>query len=194
VVLVRSRLQPVTGSRGVMRLFACLVVGLSGLLAGCGASTVVVAPTPSPTPFTPTPIACPRTSQPAQFAKWPAPVPAALPRPPTATRPVRAYHSFRLTVFTFKTSLSLRDAVLFVLNKLPSAGFVIGRGDAEPGQADAPFTGGGIYGQIRVNFVQPCRTQWLVAIGAPTNGGSPLLTPVTPSASPVPLSSFGFGG
>jgi hypothetical protein len=122
-------------------------------------------------------------------------VPAALPKPPSATRAKTTYRNFQLSVVTFTSALSLRDAVLFILDRLPAAGFVLGRGDAEPGQADAPFTGSGVFGQIRLNVQLPCRTQWLVAIGVAHNSsGSPLLPKPVASASPVPFRSFGFGG
>jgi hypothetical protein len=99
---------------------------------------------------------------------------------------------------SLRTRLSLRDSVLFVLRTLPPAGFLIGRGDAEPLQADAPFTRQGSFGQIRINVLDTCRTQWLVAIGTPQNAsGSPLLPKPSASASPVPFGSYGpstFGG
>jgi hypothetical protein len=87
-----------------------------------------------------------------------------------------------LTVVSLQTTTSLRDSVLFVLREFPKKGFTIGRGDAEPGQADAPFVRAGAFGQVRLNLAGACRTLWLIAIGAPRQGTSPLLPP--PSASP----------
>lgn len=108
-----------------------------------------------------------------------------------------SYRSTILTVVLVRTAMSLQQSVVFVLRALPPKGFVLGRGDAEPAQADAPFTRSGVVGQLRLNWLAPCTTQWLIAIGTPRNGsGSPLL-PLQPSASPVPFTSFGpstFGG
>jgi hypothetical protein len=87
-----------------------------------------------------------------------------------------------LTIIGFSTRTSLRDSVIFVLREFPKKGFTLGRGDAESGQADAPFVRSGIFGQVRLNVVDACQTRWLVAIGAPRQGTSPLLPP--PSASP----------
>jgi hypothetical protein len=85
----------------------------------------------------------------------------------------------------FTTALSLRESVLFVLEKFPKAGFTLGRGDAELNQADAPFARAGFFGQVRISGQGPCSTLWLVAVGAAHAGTSPLLP--APSASPSPL-------
>ena len=87
----------------------------------------------------------------------------------------------------FTSEISLREAVLFVLNDYPKAGFVLGRGDAELNQADAPFARQGFFGQVRINGVGPCRSQWLVAVGAARGGSSPLLPPPSATASPLPF-------
>jgi hypothetical protein len=92
-----------------------------------------------------------------------------------------------LTVVQFTTETSLREAVLFVLDRYPKAGFTLGRGDAELNQADAPFARQGFFGQVRLNGLGPCRTQWLVAVGAARTGTSPLLAPPSASASPLPF-------
>jgi hypothetical protein len=89
--------------------------------------------------------------------------------------------------------MSLRESILFVLRTFPAEGFTLGRGDTEPGQADAPFTRSGVFGQVRLNYVDDCRTQWLVAIGtqsSDTGGTSPLLPQPSPSVS-TPFPAFG---
>jgi hypothetical protein len=94
-----------------------------------------------------------------------------------------------LTVIQFSTPTSLRESVLFLIGPaMRQAGFTLGRGDAEFNQADAPFFRSGTFGQIRINGLAACNSQWLVAIGAPRSGTSPLLA--APSVSPSPL-SFG---
>lgn len=117
-------------------------------------------------------------------------MPKDLPKPPSGTPARVAFTNDTLTVVTFMSDLSLRESVLFVLEKLPSAGFSLGRGDAEPAEADAPFTRSGTFGQIRLSALADCRTQWLVAIGTPGGGGgSPLLPKPSTSASPLPFGS-----
>ncbi len=94
-----------------------------------------------------------------------------------------------LTVVQFTAPISLREGVLFVLSSYPKRGFLLGRGDAELNQADAPFARQGLFGQVRVNGFGPCQTQWLVAVGAARNGSgtSPLLPPPSNSPSPLPF-------
>jgi hypothetical protein len=128
-------------------------------------------------------------SQPSQVGRWPAPLPADLPKPPSGTRARVVQANQALTVVATQTNISLREAVIFVLREFPKTGFTLGRGDAEPGQADAPFVRNGVFGQVRINVIDGCSTQWLVAVGAPRQGTSPLLPP--PSASPNVLPPFG---
>lgn len=113
-------------------------------------------------------------------------MPADLPRPPGSSRATIALANATLTVVRFDASISLREGVIFVLDRFPKAGFILGRGDAELNQADAPFARQGLFGQVRINGTGPCSTQWLVAVGART-GGSPLLPAPTASASPLPF-------
>jgi hypothetical protein len=116
-------------------------------------------------------------------------VPADLPRPPASNRPVVALSNANLTVVQFTSAISLAEAVLFVLDQYRKAGFTLGRGDAEFNQADAPFARTGFFGQVRINGTGPCSTNWLVAVGAPRSGTSPLLAPPSSSASPLPFGS-----
>jgi hypothetical protein len=92
-----------------------------------------------------------------------------------------------LTVIQFTSPISLRDGVLFVLSEYPKAGFTLGRGDAELNQADAPFARQNFFGQVRINGLGTCSTQWLVAVGAAGTGTSPLLPAPSASASPLPF-------
>ena len=92
-----------------------------------------------------------------------------------------------LTVVQFTSAISLREAVLFVLSEYPKAGFLLGRGDAELNQADAPFARQGFFGQVRINGVGACETNWLVAVGSARSGSSPLLPAPSASASPLPF-------
>jgi hypothetical protein len=91
----------------------------------------------------------------------------------------------------FTTPISLRESVLFVVEAMPAAGYTLARGDAENTEADAPFVKGDLRGVLRMIAVEPCRTDWLMALstgvpsGAP-GGGSPLLPPRA-DASPLPF-------
>jgi hypothetical protein len=116
-------------------------------------------------------------------------VPADLPRPPGSNPAKVALANATLTVVSFNSSVSLREGVLFVLDKFPKQGFLLGRGDAELNQADAPFGRQGFFGQVRINGVGPCQTEWLVAVGTARTGTSPLLPAPSASATPLPFGS-----
>lgn len=154
-------------------------------LTGCAGSTGNAAPRPSFSP-SPTPLPCP--PGPAGLKAWPTGIPTDLPLPPSAkvSVPLRVTNGVR--VLRLETSSSLRDSVLFIVRELPKAGYALGRGDAEPTEADAPFVKGTLRGAIRLAAIAPCRTFWLVAVvdvaASPT---SPLLPPHSTSASPSPL-------
>jgi hypothetical protein len=164
------------------------VLAAAMLLAGCGGSSGpsnnVQPQAPAPT----TPAQCPQPSD-AQPTRWPSQVPADLPKPPNATIDEAETAPDGVHIVKFTTPQSLRDAVLFVVRELPKAGYVLGRGDAEAAEADAPFVHNDIRGLVRMIVVGDCRTQWLLATvdTAAASGGSPLLPAHTPSGSPSPL-------
>lgn len=165
---------------------AACTAGLAAALAGCGGGS---APAAAPAPVH-TVSASPCPSAPGAAAHWPHQLPADLPRPPAAT--VQGTTSTgAVTIVRFTTATSLRDAVLFVVDKYPHAGYLLGRGDAEANEADAPFVHGDLRGVTRMSQVAPCLTQWLVAFAhvgsGGSGGGSPLLPPHSPSGSPSPL-------
>lgn len=185
---------PLRPIRLVRRPFAHLsgliILSLTALIvtACSGSSPAADGASASPTPSaTPTP--CPGVSQPSKVGRWPAPLPADLPKPPSGTPAKVVQTNQVLSVIRTTTRISLRDAVIFVLREFPKLGFTLGRGDAEAGQADAPFVRSGVFGQVRLNYAGPCATQWLIAIGAPRQGTSPLLPP--PSTAPSSLPPFG---
>ena len=161
-------------------LLAQVLTACSGGGSSAATPTATLRPTPAP---------CPGVSQPSQVGSWPAPLPADLPKPPSGTKARVLQANEVVTIVAVQTTLSLREATIFVLREFPKKGFTLGRGDAEAGQADAPFVRNGVFGQVRLNVVDNCRTQWMVAIGAARQGTSPLLPP--PSASPNVLPPFG---
>lgn len=158
------------------------------LLSGCGGSSTPGAD-PQPTaPVATSPADCPQPSD-AEPAVWPAVVPDDLPKPPNATINDSQTAQDGVSVVKFTTPQSLRQAVLFVVRELPKAGYVLGRGDAEAVEADAPFVSNNIRGLLRMVVAGECRTQWLLATVDTSSpvGVSPLLPVHTPSGSPSPL-------
>ena len=154
---------------------------------GSGSASTSTGGTPAPVATYSAPPPCPTPSQ-AAPTKWPARVPKDLPKPSNATIQSQFTASDGVHVVKFTTPTSLRDSVLFVVRKLPKAGYVLGRGDAEATEADAPFVHGNTRGLVRMLGVAPCQTLWLLAsVDASSSSNSPLLTPHSPTASPSPL-------
>ncbi|MGZ6791909.1 MAG: hypothetical protein ACXVFV_03070 [Mycobacteriales bacterium] len=172
-----KRLLPALGA--LVLVSAC---GSSGSAASSAAATQV---TTTPTP---TASACPAVSK-AAF-RWPAGVPSDLPQPPAATYTGTSTTKDGLTLVRFTTAASLRDGVLFVVREVQKAGFTLGRGDAEPAEADAPFGRGEVRGIYKMLVRGQCTTEWLVAVTkALPNGGSPILPTASrgPSSAPLPF-------
>jgi hypothetical protein len=171
-------------------LLLCLL-----LVAGCSdAQEPTAAATPTAAASAPALQADPTCPAKPATLEWPAQVPDDLPVPPSATLTDVQKRTDGLTVVTFSTATSIRQAVLFLIEQMPKAGYTLARGDAENTEADAPFVKGDLRGVMRMIAVEPCRTDWLMAItraapvGAPGGGGggSPLLPP-RPNASPLPF-------
>ena len=158
----------------------------AGVLTGCSGSSSNAAPASPVKTFSPPP--CPSVTTP-KATKWPAYVPADLPRPEHATIQQAQTTSDGVHIVRFTTQTSLRTGVLFVVEKLPKAGYVLGRGDAEANEADAPFVHGNTRGLVRMLAIEPCKTLWLLATvdASAQTGGSPLLPTHSPSGSASPL-------
>lgn len=173
------------------RSASCLaLVTLATVLSACTGSSSAPSTQPTAAPaYTPTtPPPCPKVTK-TKPAHWPSRVPKDLPKPPNATVQDQLTASDGVHIVKFTTPTSLRESVLFVVNQLPKAGYVLGRGDAEAAEADAPFVHGNIRGLVRMLEIAPCQTQWLLASvdASSPNTNSPLLTPHTPTGSPSPL-------
>jgi hypothetical protein len=170
-------------------LIAAGVLVLAATVTACGGSSggtdAVATPSTATTSAAPS---CPKPSN-VKPAHWSSKVPADLPKPPYAHIDDEETTQDGVHIVKFSTQTSLRDSVLFVVEKLPKAGYVLGRGDAEASEADAPFVHGDIRGLIRMLQVGLCNTQWLLATvdTSASVGNSPLLTPHSPSGSPSPL-------
>lgn len=177
-----------------VRVRRAAAVGLLLVLPACSGSksTPQAAPSPSTAmPATPSDSPCPTPSPSSKGRSWPAEVPSDLPKPPgiAITSTQAAQNGVHIVRFT--TPTSLRESVLFVIKKLPAAGFAIGRGDAEAREADAPFARGDIRGVLRLLATDTCETTWLLAF---ISKGMAPTGPLLPSRSPSPsASSLPFG-
>ena len=172
-----------------MQVRVISAVGLLVLaLAGC-TSSKPTAPAPTAAAPTETERPCPGDNQPSKIV-WPKDFPQALPKPLDATAAIPLKTDLRgLKIVQFSTRTSLRTGVLFLVDSLPKAGFALGRGDAEPTEADAPWVFGNIRGTYRMSARTDCFTKWLVAVAPQSfgSGTSPLLPTPTGSPSPLPF-------
>ncbi len=162
-------------------LLATACSGGSGSAGPSPQPLVTVAPT-----ATVAPCVIPATPR---FA-WPKEVPADLPQPPSSTFTDTSKTKDGLTIVKFSTKSSLEQGVLFVVNNVAKAGFTLGRGDAEPAEADAPFGRGQLRGIYKMLARDRCVTDWLVAVTTVRpGGGSPVLPTASrgPSSSPLPF-------
>ena len=84
--------------------------------------------------------------------------------------------------------MSLREGVLFVVDRFPKAGFTLGRGDAEQSEADAPFQRGeALRGLVRIFFKKDCETLWLLAVVRNPNAPYDITYTPPPSSTPLPF-------
>lgn len=166
-----------------------LLLSLS-LLIGCSTSDDPQAGPSATAAAAPTATAPPPCAEAgAGGLDWPDPVPDELPVPPGAELTEVEERTDGLTVVKFTTPISIRDSVLFLIEQMPSAGFTLARGDAENTEADVPFVKGDLRGVMRMIAVEPCRTDWLMAVAtaAPGTAPGPPLLPPRPNASPLPF-------
>jgi hypothetical protein len=167
----------------------CLALALT--TACSGESKPSAAPSPAASYEAPSPSPLPTCAPAVSKAyTWPGEIPKDLPKLPGATIDTAKKTTDGLYVVQFTTQTSLRDGVLFIVRKLPPAGFTLGRGDAEPAEADAPFTKGDLRGVLRGAAVAVCQTKWILAVTRKSfgNTGTPLLpSHAGPSPSPLPF-------
>jgi hypothetical protein len=149
-----------------------------------GSGSPLLTPVPSQNAFQLPPCEYPKK---VAFPKW---VPSDLPLPhgTYATEVLPSTQGYNRGLFVAR--MSLQDFVKFVLAEWPKKGWVLGRGDAEQGEADDQFTRPPSVGAFRAReeYCKPGFVLLLVIyipdrskIDLPT--GSPLLSP-HPSASP----------
>lgn len=172
-----------------MRRSVPLVLGACLLLlssTACNDKKNHAAPTPAVSYIAASPSPLP-TCAPVKATKytWPKQIPQDLPRIPGAVIESSKATTDGLFIVLFSTQASLRDGVIFIVRKLPAAGYQLGRGDAEQSEADAPFNKGELRGVLRGAAIGVCETKWVLAV-AHTTRTSPLL-PVHRGPSPSPL-------
>ena len=176
-------MQSVRPAAVIAAALACAIT-----LAGCTGGKHQATPAPTQSLYTPPPCPTPAVTT---ATKWPASLPADLPKPTNATIQKNGVSTTPdgIHIVRFVTPTSLRESVLFIVNSYPKAGYALGRGDAEATEADAPFVHGSIRGVTRISQLAQCQTLWLTATVKTSGGigGSPLLPPHTPSSSPSPL-------
>lgn len=168
-----------------------LCVGI--LVSACGGSSTAAGGSPSSAPVVtqapPATVApCPVVAR-TRFT-WPQEVPQDLPQPPTSKLGQTTRTKDGLTIVKFTTTTSLQQGVLFVVKEVQKAGFTLGRGDAEPTEADAPFGRGDLRGVYKMFARDRCATDWLVAVTRTRPGnGSPILPTASrgPQSSPLPF-------
>jgi hypothetical protein len=120
------------------------VLAAAALLTACQSSQTSASPQPTLAPAAPsaasrpTPAPCPAVNRPA--LRWPAAIPADVPKPPAAVLGEVKTAAGGLTLVRFTTASSLQESVLFVVKEVQKAGYTLGRGDAEP-SADRPIVG-----------------------------------------------------
>ena len=171
----------------VLPALAGAVLALSGCTSSSTSARATPTATPAPAP-TPTSSACP--AKPGKPFSWPAAMPKDLPKPPGSTYLSATTSADHVTIVRLTSTLSLQQSVLFVLKEVNKAGFTLGRGDAEPSEADAPFGRGNTRGVYKMLARDSCVTDWLVATATVTFGGtSPILPTASrgPSSSPLPF-------
>jgi hypothetical protein len=164
-------------------LAALLATGLTACTGepnGPDAAPTTAAPSPTSTgPQCPVP--------PSSDPKWPSDIPESIPKPAGFKLEKTDRTKGNVVQLRGTVPMSLRDAVLFVIKEFPKNGFVLGRGDAEATEADAPFQRGeALRGLVRVFATdQVCQTQWLFAVVR--NTGAPFDLSYTPPPSSTPL-------
>ena len=85
----------------------------------------------------------------------PAEFPKDVPLPPGTAVTSAQRTENRLLVQGF-IPMDLRDGARFFIEKIPAAGFQLGRGESEEGEAEAPFRGNGITGVFKLRTSRDC--------------------------------------
>ena len=120
---------------------------------------------------------------------WPKDVPEIVPRPDGIKVQRTDRTQGNVTQVRSLVPMSINDSLLWIVRELPKKGFVLGRGDAEATEVDAPFQRGeALRGLIRVFITQQkCETFWLYAVVRNTNAPYEIGYTPPPSSTPLPF-------
>ena len=119
-------------------------IGTSGLTGGAGPS-----PAEAPAPTLPP---CAQAGQPVSL---PPEFPKSFPLP-AGTVITASRHAGPTIVLEGFIPMELKEATRFFVQKLPDAGFRLGRGEAERGEAESGFGGNGVAGFFKVRSIEAC--------------------------------------
>jgi len=113
-------------------------------------------------------------------------IPADLPIPSGAyviAEPTNTGSSAHFGIFV--VPLSLSDLLRTVLSTWPAAGWALGRGDSEPGEAEDAFAKGDLSGafRARASFCDPTATEFLVVLG--NRSTSATIQPTGTTGAPI---------
>jgi hypothetical protein len=129
----------------------CLALA-AGPLAGCGGGDSDASPTLSEG----TAPAVPACAKAGSTIPRPSDLPGDFPLPPgTVITSSQNPHPGQLLIGGVIPA-DLRGAAVFFSDELPSHGYELGFGDAEQGEAEAPFSGHGFRGKWKVNGILNC--------------------------------------
>jgi hypothetical protein len=120
---------------------------------------------------------------------WPKDVPTVVPRPDGIKVQTTNRTQGNVTQVRSLVPMSLNDSLLWIVREFPKNGFVLGRGDAEATEVDAPFQRGeALRGLVRVFATQEkCSTFWLFAVVRNTNAPYDIGYTPPPSSTPLPF-------
>jgi hypothetical protein len=86
-------------------------------------------------------------------------LPPAFPLPSGTVVRSSRQQTIRTTSFHFVNALApatIDDAALFILHRLPKAGYRLAEADQETNEAEAAFAGHGVHGRIRFHTLLAC--------------------------------------
>ena len=158
---------------------------LVALTAACSSATPSSGPTAAPT-VAPAPTFdirdLPRCDYP-DAVDMPAWIPEDLPFPPGtyATETLSPVQGYKRVLLVAQTSLA--ELQEFTLERLPQEGWVVGRGDTEPGEVDLQFSRPPAVGAFRA-LDQFCRPGFVLVLVIYTPDADALIAPVPISPAP----------
>lgn len=167
-------------------LLPMLLLALAGCSSPSPSATPTVGPTPTPV-LTIDPQSLPPCDYPEriEMPRW---VPEDLPFPPGtyAVEKLSAIQGYQRALLVAQTTLP--ELQRFTLERLPQEGWVVGRGDTEPGEVDLQFSRPPAVGAFRA-IDQFCRPGFVLVLVIYTPDADALIDPVpiTPNPGSTPI-------